>query len=118
MTSSEDSEEMHFIGNIILNKSPNQDNTKLYTKYRIIDGQQRVTTFCIFLLAIKSLLNLDFPADKREKDQIEEILKIFEENNGQLIEKTLRIELQESDELVFKEIVSAKDPNTRLIVMK
>jgi uncharacterized protein with ParB-like and HNH nuclease domain len=112
MANSEDSNEMHFIGNIILNRSPSQENARIYTEYRIIDGQQRITTFCMFLLAIKSLLSPNSPADKKTRDKIEDILIIFQENDGLLIEKSHRIELQESDEVVFRKIVSFETPNT------
>jgi len=110
MANSQNSKEIHFIGNIILNQSLNQENIKLYTEYRIIDGQQRIATFCIFLLAIKSLLNQGSPADKNTEDKIKETLIIFQEDNGLLVERSSRIELQESDEVIFKEIVSGTPP--------
>jgi uncharacterized protein with ParB-like and HNH nuclease domain len=53
----EDIEEIHFIGSIIYKKNPQTNLSS--PEYLIIDGQQRITTFFVFCLAILEALKRD-----------------------------------------------------------
>ena len=59
-----DVEEIHFVGSIVFKKIEQDDKDKIhhfssYPEYEIIDGQQRITTFFVFSLALLKFLDED-----------------------------------------------------------
>lgn len=50
-------EDGYYTGNIIIHDRNEKVGDGLYIKYEIIDGQQRITTFALILIALYSLIN-------------------------------------------------------------
>lgn len=68
----EDFEEIHFIGSIVFKKieqgdKNNNPNFSSYPEYEIIDGQQRITTFFVFSLALLKFLDEDTNSFLKER---------------------------------------------------
>ncbi|RIA80669.1 hypothetical protein C1645_745072 [Glomus cerebriforme] len=116
---------MHYVGGIAIKKMSEQEQTDLYINYHIIDGQQRITTIFILLLAI---LNSPFLDEKRKKDAetifyIREILflekKRDEEERSKIrlltnsqIEKIEEEEKEEKEEIFDKIVKKSLDLET------
>jgi len=59
---SSDKQDGYYTGNLIIHDTEENING-LITKYYVIDGQQRITTFCLILLALYSICNSINPDD-------------------------------------------------------
>ncbi len=76
-----DTDKSHFFGSIVVHKK--RDLNKNETIYRIIDGQQRITTTLIIISAIKDII-----AEKNKENQPDEILKkVFDKQLSKFFKK-------------------------------
>lgn len=53
----------YYIGNIILKIDSNKNNTSKRTHYKVVDGQQRMTTMLLIIAAIRNSVNLRIQGD-------------------------------------------------------
>ena len=63
------SDDGYYTGNIIIHDRDEKVGDGLYIKYEIIDGQQRITTFTLILMALYSLIN-KYNADTEDSTYI------------------------------------------------
>ena len=101
LASGEDSE--HFIGTIIIKQKLSE--TLGINPFDLIDGQQRLTTICIFLKAIQDSLQ-----NESNKKFINSLL-IFEDANGK---QHIRLSHSKIDTKYFTEILLNQDENQAL----
>lgn len=101
--------EDHFIGTIVTIGSGN------FEEYTIIDGQQRLTTISILLLALKNYLS---NSNIEDKEKIQEQILDFLENKYSEGEKRIRLKPNKSDKEHFEKLFSNEknlDINSNII---
>lgn len=91
----------YFVGAIICAKKENQGTfaSTLYTKYDVVDGQQRLTTLSIFLAAIHAVLN----------KYDEKILSKKQKASFEQIERQLAVEISDDKFLTPRVLPHNKD---------
>lgn len=98
----EQDNEYHYMGYLVLQQNDNN-------QFKIIDGQQRLTTFSLLVLAaIKVLKNAD-----NEQDRIEELHKNFIGSKNLITLKTVnKIQLNRNNDYYFRQAVNGESiPN-------
>lgn len=88
----------HFFGSIVYLDEDHGD----IREYTIIDGQQRVTTVCLLLLAIRNYINNNKLTTNIKVDKITEAYLIDKFSND---EKKLKLKLVDGDDATYEKVV-------------
>lgn len=97
-----DSKSEHFIGTLITKQRPS--NSIDESKYDLIDGQQRLTTFSLLLKAISAKATGQEPY-KKLKEKTNELV-IFENSKGEIF---IRVQLSRNDKKYFESVMFDED---------
>ena len=101
-----DVREQHFLGSIVYIREP--QNMESVSKFTVIDGQQRLTTISLLLLALKQAIEQD--TENTEIDITpEELSNNYLFNDGEEGELRLKLHLTKSDNQTFDYLLNYKD---------
>lgn len=93
----------HFFGSVVYV----EEDTGGENEYIIIDGQQRITTVCILLLAIRNYLLTNKISSKINTDKITNIYLTDQYAEG---DKKLKLKLVEGDDAAYDRLVNNQPP--------
>lgn len=97
--------ETHFFGAIVYVT----ENNGIYNEYSIIDGQQRITTVSLLLLAIMDYVNANPQIDFRGVNS-EKIKNVYLVDQYAAEEKKLKLKLVQNDDAAYDALLSGKSP--------
>ncbi len=100
----DDKREQHFLGSIVYMAREVQ-NMGNVPKYTVIDGQQRLTTISLLILALKRAINEDTDIDITP----EELSKKYLFNKGEIGELCLKLLLTKGDNETFDHLLKTTE---------
>ena len=102
-----DNRETHFFGSIV---SAHCDGE--YNKFLLIDGQQRVTTISLLLLAMRNMI-LSGAVKAKNEDLAEEILDTYLINTHRRNEKRWKLRLTKEDHPAYEKLFQGEEDHVR-----